>query len=382
MSKPKTSDNRILIVTRNLPPLIGGMERLNLNMAKGLAKHNKVAVIGPSISRDSLPANVQFSGAPLTPIWLFLLYAQLNAIFHTFKLRPTHIIAGSGLTAPIALVCAKLIGAKAITYTHGLDVAVAHPLYKRFWIPSLRRMNTVIANSKPTKALLVERGILESKIVVIHPGVDIPEQQPSAMEVNSFKQLYGLQGGPVLLSVGRLTTRKGLKEFVAKSLADIAREFPTVKLLIVGETPQNSLYAKAQTKSEILEEAGKHGLTSNLVFTGNITDLRTLQIAYAASDVHVFPVREIQGDPEGFGMVAIEAAACGTPTAGFSTGGTVDSVAESVSGHLASQGNYQALSEIIKTILKNPTNKRDCLKFAESFSWDNFKDRISAAIAK
>ncbi|WP_339616437.1 glycosyltransferase family 4 protein [uncultured Gilvimarinus sp.] len=381
MSKPNAT--KVLLITRNLPPLVGGMERLNWNMAKGLAEHSQVTVVGPSISQESIPTGVKFSGVPLKPLWLFLMCAQIKAIFQALKCRPTHVIAGSGLTAPITLICAKLIGAKAITYTHGLDVAVDHPLYKAFWTPCFRRMDTVIANSTPTKNLLLERGVNEESIVIIHPGVDIPKHPPTEQEVNDFKRQYGLEQGPILLSVGRLTTRKGLKEFVAQSLPDIANEFPTVKLLIIGEAPKNSLYATPQTKEEILQAADKHGLKSNLIFTGNITELKILQSAYAASDIHIFPVREIPGDPEGFGMVAVEAAAQGTPTVAFKTGGIVDAVDSTRSGCLIDNDNYSELAgSIIETLKTIKSNQNGCEEFALQFSWNNFLSKLTTTLQR
>ena len=67
---------RILLVTRNLPPLVGGMERLNWHMAHELSKIADVRVIGPSGSAGMAPAGVIVREARLQPLWKFLLHGR------------------------------------------------------------------------------------------------------------------------------------------------------------------------------------------------------------------------------------------------------------------------------------------------------------------
>ena len=58
---------RILHITRNLPPLVGGMERLNWHIADELSRRAQVQVIGPQGSAALKPANVDLSEVPLRP---------------------------------------------------------------------------------------------------------------------------------------------------------------------------------------------------------------------------------------------------------------------------------------------------------------------------
>jgi phosphatidylinositol alpha-1,6-mannosyltransferase len=64
---PDCKRQRVLIITRNLPPLVGGMERLNWHMAAELSKYAEVRVIGPSGSASQRPKKVHISEAPLKP---------------------------------------------------------------------------------------------------------------------------------------------------------------------------------------------------------------------------------------------------------------------------------------------------------------------------
>src|SRR5690348_4292131 len=121
------SRQRILLVTRNLPPLVGGMERLNWHLADELSQFAEVRVIGPQGSAALGPKGVEIVEAPLRPLWKFLLRARTLARRQARAWKPDVVLAGSGLAAPIALGAARVCGAKAAAYVHGLDIAVKHP---------------------------------------------------------------------------------------------------------------------------------------------------------------------------------------------------------------------------------------------------------------
>ncbi|EIL97153.1 MULTISPECIES: glycosyltransferase family 4 protein [Rhodanobacter] len=389
---------RILLVTRNLPPLVGGMERLNWHMADELSKAADVRVIGPSGSAAMAPAGVIVREARLQPLWRFLLQARVLARREARAWKPDIMLAGSGLTAPIARSAARLCGAKTCVYVHGLDVAVRHPVYRAIWLRAIRSADRVIANSHATAELCRSVGVDPARIAIVHPGVDLPveaadkvEQGPepssrrkpgssafaSSLVVPGgaarFRQAHRLGDRPLLLSVGRLSTRKGLREFVSHVLPRIVAARPKALLLVVGDAPRQALHAEAQTPESIRAAAEAAGVGGHLLFLGTITDYAELGTIYRASDVHVFPVRQIHGDPEGFGMVAVEAAAHGLPSVAFATGGIVDAVAEGRSGHLVSPGDYAALSNaIVATLIERESLRRSCIEFAHRFAWTEF----------
>jgi phosphatidylinositol alpha-1,6-mannosyltransferase len=105
----------------------------------------------------------------------------------------------------------------------------------------------------------------------------------------------------------------------------------------------------------------------------------SLANAYIAADVLIFPVLDITGDMEGFGMVAIEAAAHGTPTVAFSVGGVPDAIAEGVSGNLIQPGNYSEFAETVAKHLGGEIGGIDpasCRTHAEQYSWPRFGERL------
>lgn len=371
---------RILLVTRNLPPLVGGMERLNWHMADELSRVADVRVVGPEGSAALAPKGVPVAEAPLRPLWKFLLRARALARREARAWKPDVVLAGSGLTAPIALSAARTCGARAAAYVHGLDVAVKHPVYRALWLPALRRMDRVIANSRATVVLAHEAGIAPERIGIVHPGVELPARLLDAAGVARFRAEHGLGDRPILLSVGRLSARKGLREFVTGALPQIVAACPDVMLLIVGDAPAQALHAEAQTPASILDAARSAGISGHVRILGKLSD-EALQIAYSCADVHVFPVRKLPGDIEGFGMVAVEAAAYGVATVAYAVGGVEDAVQDGVSGRLIPAGDATAFAAAVIESVRCPLNSAMLRAFATRFEWKRVGASLLAELA-
>ena len=374
---------RILHITRNLPPLVGGMERLNWHIADELSRHAQVQLIGPSGSAVQRPAAVPVTEVPLRPLPRFLLASAWQAVAVARRFQPHVVLAGSGLTAPAAWLAARASGARAHVYLHGLDAAVQHPAYRAVWHPAIRRMDGVIANSQPTAELARNLGVAAEKIRIVHPGVTLPTAPQSPAALQDFRQRHQLGKRRLLLSVGRLTTRKGLREFVQQALPAIVQAAPDTLLVVVGDAPADSLHASVQTRASIQAVADAAGIGQHLRFLGVITDPQELACAYESATLHIFPVRHLPGDPEGFGMVAIEAAAHGLPTVAFATGGIVDAVTEGESGHLVAPGDYPSLAQAALQMLADGPGawQTRASAFAAQFAWPTLGKKILEALS-
>jgi phosphatidylinositol alpha-1,6-mannosyltransferase len=369
------------MITRNLPPLRGGMERLNLHMALELAKEFAVAVVGPSGCRSFLPNDIKVDEVSASPLWRFFAGVLWRSLSMARRLRPDVVLAGSGLTAPFAWFAAKFAGARMVTYVHGLDLIVAQPIYRLGWRPFIRRSDLCLANSRNTQSLAEGIGVPASRICILHPGVEMPVLDVA--NAHEFRPRFNLGDRPVLLSVGRLIARKGLLEFVENALPRIVAVFPEVCLVVLGdETPELLNGDSAGLGERIRKQAASLGIGRNLQFIGPQDDA-TLAAAYQAADVHVFPVRDVPGDVEGFGMVAVEAAAHGLRTVAFAVGGVPDAAAEGISGNLVAAGDYALLASRIVECLNqrsDPTPRHATREFAESFRWENFGMQIRKQI--
>lgn len=380
-NEPLTVANRtlrILLVTRNLPPLIGGMERLNWHVSHELSRYAHVRVVGPKGSASLAAKGVEIDEVGSTKMGPFLFQAFFRCVRIARRWRPDIVLAGSGLTAPITVLVAKLSGAKAAIYAHGLDLTVDHAVYRRIWLPLIARADTVIVNSSATRELALHAGVRGDRIRVVHPGVELPaaSKPADAQELVEFRRKHNLGDGKLLISVGRLTPRKGILEFVRDVLPAIVARVPQCTLVIVGDAAVHALAAASQSVESIQAAARDAGVMENIRFLGKITD-DELSIVYRVANLHVFPVQLRPNDPEGFGMVAIEAAARGVATVAYRVGGVPDAVAEGQSGHLVDPGDSSGFGLAAISLLERPLDPERIVAFAQGFSWDRIGRQLA-----
>lgn len=371
----------ILLITRNLPPLVGGMERLNWHIADELSKDHTVSIISHTKAKEIAPQNTKFYGVSLNPPPIFLILAFFQTFLRCLVQRPDLLFAGSGLTAPIVVFWAKIFRKKSIIYIHGLDVENNSIVYRKIWIPFIRKADHIVANSTPTQELCIRNHIPHTKISIIHPGVDFPPLPRDVEHIQQLKDKFNLNNKKVLISVGRLTERKGLNEFIQHALPQIVKDIPNVLLLIVGDTASHALNKNMQTNVQLLETARAYNVEQYITFSGKVTDPELSSFFYL-SDIHIFPIKYIPEDPEGFGMVAIEAAAHGTPTVAFDVGGVVDAIKHNETGCLIDHQDYQEMTHTLVQMLEGKIviSEEMCVQYAEQFSWCHFKAKFEKVI--
>lgn len=366
---------RLLLVTRNLPPIVGGMERLMWHIVDGLRHDFQIHVIGPSGCREHLPEGVAADEVPLKPVASMLAQLASKALQRAQTFRPNIVLAGSGLTAPMAYLAAQTARARSVVYLHGLDVDPPSRIYRLLWQPFLRRMDRVIANSRFTAGLAEGIGIPADKIAIVHPGVTLPPWEKREIMRRAFRERYGLGDAPVMLYVGRITPRKGLNRFLKGILPQVIRKIPEVKLVVIGDQPREALLRREQVPIE--ELVRKDGLQDRVLLLGErrFNDPE-LSAAYFAADVLVFPVQDLPGDPEGFGMVALEAAAHGTPTVAYRIGGVQDAIRDGVSGILIAPGKEADFLRALLVLLTSPPCPKAIRSFAEDYRWEIFANNL------
>jgi phosphatidylinositol alpha-1,6-mannosyltransferase len=296
--------------------------------------------------------------------------------------RPDAIIAGSGLTAPVAWLVGRLLDIPVLVFLYGLDLVVANAWYQALWLPVIRACDGYLVISEYTRSLAVGKGMTAERMRMVHPGVDMPDADDGSFD---FRREYGIDDRPIIVSVGRLTRRKGLIEFIQQSLPAIVRANPRAVLVVIGGEPIDALAGNRGGVTDAGREAAKAlGLESNVMFLGNVSDA-AVRAAYRESRVHVFPVREIPGDIEGFGIVALEAASHGVPTVAFAVGGVPDAVGPGRSGQLIPAGDYAAMSGAIMEYLATPATaaeRESCIGFAREFTWDRIGVTLTKSVSE
>jgi len=180
-------------------------------------------------------------------------------------------------------------------------------------------------------------------IRVIPCGVDTDLFRP--MDQGEAKAALGLGPAPALLYVGRLSPIKGL-ETLLEALPRVARPGgePVPTLFVVGgdaDEPQNGHVARLRERVAAL------GLGGAVRFLG-AQPQEGLRLYYAAAEVTVMPSYY-----ESFGMVALEAMACGRPVIASQVGGLTTTVQDGVTGYLVPEGDPLVLAGRISAILRD-----------------------------
>ncbi len=228
-------------------------------------------------------------------------------------------------TAPAGMRLARQLGVPGLVHTFAEDVTswLKHPVYTPMMRQALQQASVVTSISRFTIDYLRELGVPEERIVLLYPGVN-PEDWRSTGGEASVREEYGLAGKRVILTVSRLIPRKG-QDTVIRALPAVLRRVPDAVYLVVGGGPE---------EARLRALASELGVADHIRWVGSIPNSRTVDF-YHASDLFVMPNRRMpNGDIEGFGLVFLEANACGKPVIGGRSGGAVDAIEEGVSGFL------------------------------------------------
>jgi phosphatidylinositol alpha-1,6-mannosyltransferase len=364
----------ILVITWNFPPRRGGMEQLLGNLCDELSKNHKLFII---------TAYADFSCPPKTGIFrpsrpglvAFFAYALWKGALLLRRHPDIRVVfGGSVLVTPLVCILARIFHCKALIQAHGLDLLYPSFVYQMFIVWWLRFCDRVVANSGYTASLAKDKGALEESITIIHPGVHWQRfALPMAMDALKFER--GLQGKRIILFVGRLARRKGVKEFVEKSLGRIIQALPDVRFLIVGDNPRDSLTHRDDVRSEIEHAISAGQLEEHVQWLGALSDEDLVKV-YNLCDIVVLPILQMKDDVEGFGIVALEAAAAAKPVVATSVGGVPDSVDNGKSGIVVAPGNYEVMSRSIIQLLARDELKSSLGEYArrrvrERFCWSS-----------
>lgn len=353
----------VLIISRNLPPTRGGIERLLQQAVHALAAEMDCHVIGPRGCRVHMPREVHVVEVPFGLAWFFPA-AALAVVLSRVRRRHDVCIGGSGLAAPLVWLAALLHRCPRVLFVHGLDLVAPYRLYRWVFLPAIRRADRLIANSAMTARLAVGTGVVSPRVTVLHPGV-------SVSAAGTLRQAEG--GRPVrLLAVGRLVSRKGLPEFIERTLPRVRAALPEAVLQVVGEEPPADALRAGGTRGRILAAAQRCGLTGAVQLLGSVDDAELARL-YRDASLLVFPCLQLHGDTEGFGMVIVEAAAHGLPAVAFDVGGVSDAMSND-NGVLVPAHDYEQFADAVVRIARGETalTPQTCRRHALRYDWDVF----------
>jgi len=361
----------LLLVTKNLPPDTGGMERLWQEAVEHMSCSRDLVVIGPRRARNHLSPHCTFYGAP-NSLALFFILGPVLTLLAIIRHRPDTAIAGSGVTAPIVWLGSLPSRTRTLCYLHGLDIIYPSLIYRVVFLPLIRACDLIVVNSENTARVARSRGINAEKIEIITPGVSTPAVRKAAVSGGMDEKLG--PGRKHLIFWGRIVERKGLAPFIEKSLSALKDMDARIHLNIVGEAPNQAKHKLITGNIKAISR--ENDLENDITFWGRLGE-SDLQALLLRMDVHIFPLLDIDGDIEGFGMVALEAAAAGLQTVAFDCGGVRDAICEEASGYLVKPGDYNALNNAILQALKEKEDRKAaCREYATANSWERFAGKL------
>lgn len=222
-----------------------------------------------------------------------------------------------------------------------------------------RSADAIVTASSHEQALLDRHyGAPTRRMVTIPCGVDLGMFHPR--DRAESRASLGLPAGePVLIWAGRLEKLKGVDILIS---AAAQLEIGAFTLLIVGGDNH-----AAELKAQLQAQAAAEGIAANVRFTGPVPH-DMLPAYYSAADVCVVPSYY-----ESFGLVAVEAMACGTPVVASRVGGLVSTVEDGVNGYLIPWRCPEPFAEKLEILLRNPELRRNFSRAAERsvqrFAW-------------
>jgi phosphatidylinositol alpha-1,6-mannosyltransferase len=294
--------------------------------------------------------------------------SMLRAIWRIARSEDIAVLCIGELVAAgwLAGACRRMFGLRTLIYVHGEEISTRTDYDKsgRRRRRALAAADGVIAVSRFTRDSLIDAfAVPPAKIELISNGVDTSRFRPSARP-DDLAARYGLRGEPVLLTVGRLHARKGMDR-VIESLPRVRQQISDIRYLIVGEGSYRP----------VLETlVARHGLDSHVIFAGSVPD-RELVAHYALGDVFIMANREMpDGETEGFGLVFLEANACGLPVIAGMAGGSLDAVIDGMNGLVVNGADIAAIARAVVSMFQDEVLRSRLraggLEAARAAGWD------------
>jgi phosphatidyl-myo-inositol dimannoside synthase len=362
---------RTLVVTGHFPPEPGGIQTFTWEMVRRLPA-DRVVVIAPS-----WPGAADLDDQLDLPVVRrrgYLLFRGLRRLVRQHRLTAGWITAMApfGLYAPLVRAAGidLLVGS-----SHGQELGWLRALPTRVALRAMiGAVDTLTYLSEATLDRLRTVTGQRTKLMQLAGGVD-PERFSPAVDPGPVRRRHKLGAGPVVVSVSRLVRRKG-HDVLLYAWADVVREYPTARLLLVGDGPM---------RPWIADQAARR-FPGSVVFAGTVPPAE-LPAHYAAADVFVLPCRDNRGglQTEGLGLSTLEASASGLPVVVGTSGGSPHSVRPGRTGLLIDARQPAAVAGALLDLLDHPDHAR-ALGAAgrrwmrDAWTWDLSGQRLAAAL--
>jgi phosphatidylinositol alpha-1,6-mannosyltransferase len=232
-------------------------------------------------------------------------------------------------------------------------------------------IDTMIACSAFAAGLLEELGPPHAK--VIYPGVDLEALRGAAEAGRRWREERGLARAEIVLSLGRLEARKNAAS-VLRAVAGLAPRRPDLHAVIAGGGPLAGALRALATDL---------GIGPRVTFAGAVDEPTKLALL-GACDVFAMPSIRSQTDVEGFGIVFVEAGACGKPSIAGRTGGQPEAVLDGETGLVVDGASQPEVTAALERLLSDSDLRArlgtGARRRAEDLDWPKVVARTVAAV--
>ena len=267
--------------------------------------------------------------------------------------------------APLAAALCRLMGARLWLQTHGVDAWQPPNAMVRTAV-DLADLVTTVSHYTRTRMLAWSRLAPERLRVLPNTvrAMFLPGPGDPALIAR-----FGLTGRKIILTVSRLNQVDADKghDRVIKALAQVRRAEPSAHYLIVGD-------GDGRLALEALAVA--HGQGDAVTFAGRLSDAEVLSL-YRSADVFAMPSTK-----EGFGIVFVEAAACGLPVIAGNQDGSVDALGDGAFGRLINpHSETELVSALVETLRQGRASSEErAAKVTERFSRSHFTREVHSLL--
>jgi glycosyltransferase involved in cell wall biosynthesis len=315
--------------------LLEALEILDFNVKyEVFLKHDR----GLSLDSDSLmDMDAQFHFAGAWPLSLRTPVFVAQVIGNAFKQRPD-LILSTHLNFTIAAYWLKRwLGIPYWTVAHGIEAwNIKRPALQK----ALHHADRILAVSRYTRDRLIQEQHLDPDKISILPNTFDPDRFAIAPKPHYLLERYNLASEqPILLTVSRLSRNEPYKGHnrILEALPQIRAHIPNIHYIIAG---------KGDDRLQLERFIHQHKLQDCVTLAGYVPDSELVDY-YNLCDVFAMPSKG-----EGFGIVYLEALACGKPILAGNRDGAVDALCQGKLGALVDPDDIDAIAQTLIAMLQ------------------------------
>ncbi len=237
-------------------------------------------------------------------------------------------------------------------YSHGEEWAAVKTHAGQQWLQAMRGADLVVVISSFTRQCAIDAGLDPRRVHLITNCVDTVRFSPGEPSA-PLRARYGLGDAPILLCLARLDERKG-QDYLLRAMPLVLQAVPDARLR---------------------DLAAELGLEGSVLFAGAVPNDEVL-LWYRTATLYVMPNRTTEtGDTEGFGLVFLEAGACGSPVIGGRAGDVPDAIVDGETGFLVDGRSVEDIANRCVELLRDEVLRsrmgRAGLLHAQGHTWQH-----------